>query len=175
MSSPEVHSPVVLGRISGAWGVKGWVRIQPFGDDPDTWSRMPGLWIGQDGPAEGWKIFKLQELRAHGDGVVAQLEGVADRSGAEALAGKLVGAPREVLPATTADEYYWGDLIGLEVVNEEKVLIGRVTSLIETGANDVLVVSAADGSEKLLPFVDGVVLKVDMPGGRIDVAWGADW
>jgi 16S rRNA processing protein RimM len=175
MTDAVSSQPVVLGRITGAWGIKGGVRIQPYGDDPANWTAMRGLWIADNEAATNWSRFKLASLRLQGDGVVVQFDGVHDRNAAEALGGRLVGAPRSEMPEPGADEYYWGDLIGLEVVNVQGESIGRVKSLIETGANAVLVVEASDGGEKLLPFVDEVVLKVDVPAGRIDVAWGADW
>ena len=175
MTDAIAPQPVVLGRITGAWGIRGDVRIHPYGDDPSGWKSMQGLWIADGDPPVSWSCVRIGGLRQQGEGVVVRLEGVADRSAAEALAGRLVGAPRNELPVPDAGEYYWGDLVGLEVVNEQGQSIGRVDRLIETGANDVLVVGAADGAERLLPFVAAVVLKVDVPAGRIDVAWGADW
>ena len=93
----------------------------------------------------------------------------------EAAAGLLIGAPREVLPATGTDEYYWGDLIGLDVVNTKDQPLGRVLGLIETAANDVLRVGNGDGQEQLLPFVAAVVLDVDLSARRVRVEWEADW
>jgi 16S rRNA processing protein RimM len=110
----------------------------------------------------------------HGDGLIVCLDGVATREGAEALEGQFVGVPREQLPATEGGEYYWADLIGLAVLNLAGVSLGKVTRLIETGANDVLVVT--DGErERLLPFVGHVVKDVDVAAGRINVDWEADW
>lgn len=134
---------------------------------------MPVWWVGQkDG---SWHETALKGLRSHGDGVVVLLDGVADRSSAEALRGALVGAPREALPATGRNEFYWADLLGLDVVNTAGEQLGRVAGLIETGANDVLRVVAADGVERLLPFVDAVVVAVDRAAGCIRVEWGSDW
>lgn len=175
MTDAASSAPIVLGRITGAWGIKGGVRIQPYGDDPAAWTAMRSLWIADEEPSSGWSRHKFGNLRVQGDGVVVQFDGIDDRNAAEALAGRLVGAPRSEMPEPDEDEYYWGDLIGLEVVNVQGESIGKVKSLIETGANEVLVVGTAEGGDKLLPFVDEVVLKVDVSGGRIDVAWGIDW
>lgn len=164
---------VVLGRLADPYGIRGWVRVYPFGDDPLSWSEMPVWWLGREGGE--WREVRLKQLRVHGDGVVALLDGVNDRTGAEALKGLLIGAPREALPATDEDEFYWADLVGLEVVNTAGVSLGRVESLIETGANDVLNVVGADGTERLLPFVEAVVLAVEKEAGRIRVEWGEDW
>lgn len=134
---------------------------------------MPVWWIAREG--ESWRECKLKGLKSHANGVVVLLDGVADRTSAEAMKGVLVGAPREALPATDKDEFYWGDLIGLDVVNSEDERLGRVAGLIETGANDVLRVVADDETERLLPFVSAVVLVVDKPAGCIRVEWGSDW
>ena len=114
-------------------------------------------------------------MRNHGNGVLVSLEGIADRAAAEAMKGVLVGAPREALPATDEDEFYWGDLVGLQVVNTVDEPLGKVVGLIETGANDVLRVQDSEGVERLLPFVSAVVLSVDKAGGLIRVEWGSDW
>ena len=106
---------------------------------------------------------------------MASFEGVVDRSAAEALRGNLVGAPRSVLPTPEKNEYYWADLIGLDVVNTQEQHLGKVDRLIETAANDVLCVDAGEGEERLLPFVASVILDVDFPGQRIRVDWETDW
>lgn len=164
---------VVLGRLAEAYGIRGWIRLHPFGDDPLDWRRIPVWHLGREGGP--WREVELNGLKAHGDGLVVSFVGVADRTAAEALKGQLVGAPREALPETGDDEFYWADLIGLAVVNEEAVLLGKVSGLIETGANDVLQVVDEAGEERLLPFVDAVVLDVDRAAGVIRVAWGCDW
>mgnify|MGYP002368946320 FL=1 len=91
------------------------------------------------------------------------------------MKGFLVGAPRSVLPEPAEDEYYWADLIGLEVVNTAGERLGRVDGLIETGANDVLRVVGENGNERLVPFVSAVVLAVEKEAGQIRVEWGSDW
>lgn len=170
MSGSEI---VVLGKLVDPYGIRGWIRLHPFGDDPLAWADMPVWWIGKEsGP---WREIKLKGLKSHGDSVVVLLDEVPDRSAAEALKGMLVGAPRSALPATGDDEYYWADLIGLEVVNTAGEQLGKVAGLIETGANDVLQVRADDRTERLLPFVDSVVLAVEKDAGRIRVEWGSDW
>ncbi len=149
------------------------MRLRPYGDDPLAWAEMPNWWIGQEGGP--WREIKLKGLKIHGDGVVLLLDGVPDRTAADALKGMLVGAPRDMLPATDDDEFYWGDLIGLAVVNAADEKLGLVASLIETGANDVLRVVSDDGQERLLPFVDAVVRSVDKEARVIRVVWESDW
>jgi 16S rRNA processing protein RimM len=164
---------VVLGRLADPYGIRGWLRLHPYGDDPLAWGEMPVWWVGREGGP--WREVGLKGLKAHGDGVVVLLDGVPDRTAAEAHKGLLVGAPRELLPVPDEDEFYWADLVGLAVVNGAGEALGKVAGLIETGANDVLRVVGDDGNERLLPFVDAVVLEVDREGGVIRVEWGADW
>lgn len=167
---------IVLGRIVAPFGVHGWLRVHPFGDDPEAWRKMPQWWLSADvdAPAESWKVHGLEAVKLHGDGVVAKLAGIDDRDASEALGNCFIGAPREALPPPAPDEYYWADLIGLAVVNMRDEPLGRVKSLIETGANEVLVV--VDGEHKrLLPFVGHVVKAVDVVGRTIRVDWDSDW
>ena len=176
MIAPMVAPMIVLGRILTPYGVKGWLRVHPFGDDPQSWRKMSTWWLSVDPEAAttDWIAYELDALKLHGDGVVVKLVGVDDRAGAEAMQGRYVGAHREGLPSTQPDEYYWADLIGLSVVNAQGVALGRVKSLIETGANDVLVIEDGE-QERLVPFIEPVLLNVDVPGGLIRVEWGADW
>lgn len=170
---------IVLGRIIGPFGVHGWVKVHAFGDDPDAWCKMPQWWLAAkaDAAPGSWVPYALSEASPHGKGLVAKFESVIDRSAAEAIAGVYVGAPRESLPKTAADEYYWADLVGLDVVNMQGERLGQVSELLSSGANEVLCVR--DGEhERLLPFVAQVVKSVERlesGGGLIRVDWGADW
>jgi 16S rRNA processing protein RimM len=173
---------VVLGRVGAAYGIKGWFHLHPFADDPEGWLDMPTWWISDKEPdVEGqamWRAVSPESMRMHGDGLVVKLEHVSDRNGSEALRGFWIGAPLESLPALENNEYYWADLVGLNVVNAQNESLGKVDRLIETGANAVLIV--VDGSqekkhERLIPFVSDIVLQVDKAAGLIQVAWAADW
>lgn len=167
---------IVLGRISEAFGIQGWVRVQAFGDDPLSWRRMSKWWLCSDADAAdaAWRPVGLRACRAQGKGIVAAFDEVEDRNGAEALTGLYIGAPREALPETASGEYYWGDLVGLCVENKAGLALGVVDSLVSTGAHDVLQVR--DGEvERLIPFVAAYVLDVDLDAKRIQVDWEADW
>jgi len=167
---------IVLGKIVGAYGVQGWVRVHPFADDPSSWGRMKAWQLGREGELpETWQEVVPARSKLQADGLLVQLEGVSDRTAAEALKGFLVGAAREALPATGKDEYYWADLIGLDVVNGRDERLGSVKELIESAASDVLSSAADDGTERLLPFVSAVVTDVDVAAKRIRVEWEADW
>jgi 16S rRNA processing protein RimM len=167
---------VILGKIVGPYGVRGAVKVHPFADDPQGWARLSHWWLGRedDAPAQ-WRQARVLRCKLHGETLIAELDCVPDRATAEALHGVFVGAPREALPATASDEYYWGDLLGLAVVNTRGDALGRVLGLIETPGNDVLRVGDGEGPERLLPFVATVVLEVDLGERRIRVDWEADW
>jgi 16S rRNA processing protein RimM len=167
---------IILGRIVAPFGVKGWVKIHPFGDDPLSWSKMPQWWLADqaDAPAESWQGIKLAGFREHGAGLIASFEGVADRNAAEALQGRYIAAPREALPEPDADEFYWGDLVGLGVVNQAGEALGTVEAMMSTGAHDVLQIRDGD-TERLIPFVAAYVLDVDLANRTIRVDWQKDW
>jgi 16S rRNA processing protein RimM len=111
---------IVLGRIVAPFGIQGWVKIHPFGDDPASWRKLPHWWLSRDAdaPDAQWKQYTLTACRPHGKGLVAALAEVPDRNAAEAIDGFFIAAPRDALPQPEENEYYWGDLVGLEVINE---------------------------------------------------------
>jgi 16S rRNA processing protein RimM len=118
----------------------------------------------------------VEEAKPHAGALVAKLEGIDDRTQAQALNGAAVELPRSLLPALEAGRYYWDELVGLEVVNESGVVLGRVKTLFSNGAHDVMALEGTAGeSGRLLPWVPSVVQAVDLERGRIEVQWGADW
>ena len=167
---------IIMGRIVAPFGVKGWVKIHPFGDDPAAWRTMPQWWLSPDESAEdsAWRALKLKQCRPHGKGLVAAFEGINDRTAAEALGRQFIAAPREAMPDTAEDEYYWGDLIGLRVENAAAETLGTVSSLLSAGAHDVLDVRDGD-AQHLIPFVAAYVDGVDLEAGVIRVQWQKDW
>ncbi len=161
--------PVILGRITGIFGVRGWVKVFSY-TEPREAILDYGRWLlSKDG---GWREAKLAEGKRHGKTVIARIEGVNDRDEAETLIGIDIGVPREELPEAEAGQYYWADLEGLEVVRRDGSRVGTVAELLETGANDVMVVRGE--REILIPFVmDRVIVDVDLAEGVITVDW--DW
>ena len=171
---------IVLGRIVAPFGIQGWVKIHPFGDDPASWRKLPHWWLSRDAdaPDAQWKQCTLTACRPHGKGLVAALAEVPDRNAAEAIDGFFIAAPRDALPQPEENEYYWGDLVGLEVINEAAETLGTVRGLLSTGAHDVLQVQDGEGKgavERLIPFVAAFVLDVDLAARRIRVSWQKDW
>ncbi len=165
---------VVMGRINAPFGVKGWVKIKPFTETLDALLDYPAWQVGKDGQ---WRNADVEDATVHGDFIVAKLAGCNDRDAAFALRGQEIAVNREEMPDAEEGEYYWEDLIGLTVVNREGVELGKVASLMETGAHDVLVVKGEKeaGKEILIPFVGVYVLNVDLAQGRIEVDWGLDY
>ncbi len=167
ISARAAVKTVVLGRILGVYGVRGWLKV--FSETSpleNIFSYSPWLIEGDDQQVVGW--------RRHGKGLVAQLQGYDDRDQARTLTGKAISIRRDQLPPPSADECYWVDLQGLRVETREGVLLGQVSHLIETGSNDVLVVRGA--RERLLPFIWGqFVLDVDFDAGLVLVDWDPEF
>ena len=161
---------MILGRISGLFGVKGWVKVYSYTEpreavlDFDRW-----LLSGKN----GWQEATVAEGQRHGKTVIVRITGYDDRDQAVGLIGTEIGVPRDELPEADSDHYYWSDLEGLSVVHRDGTELGKVDHLLETGANDVMVVKGE--TERLVPFVmDKVVLGVDLVKGEIRVDWEWD-
>jgi 16S rRNA processing protein RimM len=157
---------VVMGRVRAPHGLKGWVTIQPFTQEPDGLLDYPEWWLGG---ADVWKPYRVAEAIVRGATMVARFEGITDREVAAALKGREVAVPRSAMPAAGEGEFYWADLLGLEVRNREAVSLGRVEKILETGANAVLVVKGE--KEVLVPLIQDVLVNVDLGAGQLTVDW----
>lgn len=192
---------VELGRIIGAYGVKGWVKVQPHSAQSDALRRVKTWWLARLAPETARGVvtsapvaWSVLQARSQGTTVVAQLEGVADRDQAEAMRGYVVQLPRSQFPATAEDEYYWVDLIGCAFYSDadgEPVRVGVVEEMLDNGAHSVVRVVLQDISspesqpipkldekgrplEMLVPFVAAHILSVDLSARRIDSNWPVD-
>jgi len=161
---------VVMGRVSAPHGVKGWIKVQPFTQEIDGLLGYPHWWLGSD---REWWQHRIAESAVHGALVLARLEGCTDREAAVALKGAEVAIPRRMLPENREGEYYWSDLLGMEVFNRRGEYLGRVAKVLETGANNVLVLEGE--KERLVPFVGSVILNVDLADRRLLVDWELDY
>lgn len=169
-AGPTDERRIAVGRIAGVFGIKGWVRVFSYTDPPENILDYGPWLVGETEPT----TYRVTEGARHGRGIIAHLDGVNDRDVARELIGKPIWVPRERFNEAGPNQYYWSDLIGLRVVNGEGTELGRVEDLIETGANDVLVVRGE--RRRLLPFVIGrVVMSVDAEAGVINVEWDADF
>lgn len=162
---------VTVGRLTGAWGVQGWVRVHSYTDPPETiFDYQP--WFA--GTADRPLIVK--EWRRAGSRLVACLDGIESPEAAERLKHRELRISRKLMKQPNPGHFYWHDLVGLEVDNLEGRRLGKVAGLITTGAHDVLVIEDAGGEELLIPFVPGhYVIQVDLKGRRIRVDWQPDW
>src|SRR5262245_117185 len=132
---------VVVGRFGAPYGIKGWVKFVSFTDPVDNILDYRPWRVQRD---EDWQDVPVDEIKAHGKGFVVHVRGVDDRTAAERFTGRDIAIPENALPQIAADEYYWKDLIGLDVVQRGGASLGTVDRLFETGPNDVLVVARDD-------------------------------
>ena len=173
---------VVIGRIGAVYGVKGWLKIQSYTENPeDIFSYSP--WYLQTVAArqQSEQTVKIAEWRRHNKGLIALIDGVKDREGASRFTGMEVSISADELPAIAEDEFYWRDLIGMQVKNKQGYDMGVVEQIMPTPANDVLVVKANSNdafgkSERLIPFIQSEnILNVDREQQLLQVDWPADF
>ena len=173
---------VEVGRIADAWGIKGWFKVLTYSAQAEALVSAK-RWYLQ--PAErGAKTFTgtvklaIKQAKDHSDTLVASAHNVDDRTAAEALKGARIFIPRSSFPTAATDEFYWIDLLGLDVVNREGIALGQVHDLLSAGPQTVLVLEyVEDGKtlERMIPFVNQFVDGVDLPGRRITVDWQPDY
>ena len=190
---------IEVGRIADAWGIKGWFKVLPHSASPEAlfsskrWYLLPSDRVvgGSKSPtaksaaasagASKPVLLKIKEAKEHADTVVASSLDVADRNQAEALKGARIFVPRSSFPTAGTDEYYWVDLLGLDVFNREGVALGQVKDLMSTGPQTVLVLAQASvepgkpAIERMIPFVSAFVDNVDLLGRKITVDWQLDY
>lgn len=188
------NQPVVLGKIVGFHGVKGWLKVHSETAPRENIVSYSQWLLGgsQRQPSHkitDWQTVKVTSGRKSGKNIIAQLDGIDSREKAETLLGKTIAVRRSALPSLADDEVYWTDLVGCTVVDNDGQVIGPLQRLFETGANDVMVVldhrdtgeSADDsaqkyGAEILIPWIrPSVVTKVDLVQRRIEVDWDPDF
>lgn len=172
MSEPQQN--VILGRLGAPYGIKGWLKIHSFTDDAEDIFALSPWCLGDQSSG---KQLTVSKWRRHNSTLIVKFESIDDRTQAEALVGLEISVPPEQLPELPEDEFYWRDLIGMQVVTDQGYDLGVVTGLMETGSNDVLQVrsNAKDAfgkRERLIPFLYGQVIKnVDLAQKQIEVDW----
>jgi 16S rRNA processing protein RimM len=190
---------IEVGRIADAWGIKGWFKVLPHSASPEAlFSSKRWFLLPPDRPmkpsrvveaaatktAQAWTeplVLRVKESKDHSGVIVACGHDVDDRNAAETLRGARIFVPRSSFPTAADGEYYWVDLIGLQVINREGVDLGQVRDLMSTGPQTVLVLESATDSEggkpveRMIPFVSAFVDGVDLPAKRITVDWQPDY
>jgi len=155
-----------MGRIRAPHGLKGWIKVQPFTQEIEGLLDYPQWWVRGGGQ---WQQHRISEVAVHGSMVVARLEGFTDRDAAAGLRGRDVAVPRAAMPKNREGEFYWSDLLGMQVAHRNAARLGVVTKILETGANTVLVVRGE--KELLVPFIDDVIVNVDLKARKLVVDW----
>ena len=168
----EDDKKIYLGKITGVHGIKGWLKIQSFSSPSENILNYP-LWIINNRGQEGF--YSVEQGRKHSNKITVKLEKIDDRTKAESLINSKIKIMRSDLPKLSNESYYWSDLEGLSVLNSEEKLIGIVDSLIETGANDVMVVNTTKDKRILIPFVMHEIIKeVSIELNYVKVDWSID-
>ena len=155
---------IELGRVAGAYGIRGWVKVA---GEHAALAAVEKWWVDGVGRC-------VEKTKPHSGWLLAKIPGIETREQALALKGRSVSAPRRALPQPAQGIYYWADLVGLEVVNAQGLVLGIVKGMLSGGAHDVMELSG-EKRQRLLPWVPAVVKRVDLEGRRIEVDWGADW
>ena len=175
-SSPKTSALTKIGQLKKPYGIKGWLWVFSDTDDRTAIFDMQPWWMKT---ATGMKPLTVKAWRQQGTGIVAQFEQVPDRNIAETMNGVTLWVEQDVLPEPDEDEYYWSDLVGLQVLNEQDEYLGDITEMFETGAHDIMRVAATsdslDNEERLIPWHKQTVIAVDMMNKIVTVAWPSDY
>ena len=180
---------IEVGRVVDAWGIKGAIKVKPFASDPQAlfssrrWFLQPAeVNPSRPDPLAGQRaaqvprVLRVSKAQEHGDVIVVNSPDIPDRNAAESLRGVRIFVSRASFPTPDPDEYYWIDLIGLNVVNRQGEALGVVDSLIDTGPHSVLrVLPEGGGEDRLIPFVAAYIDDVSLAERRIQVDWGLDY
>nr|WP_299946188.1 ribosome maturation factor RimM [uncultured Microbulbifer sp.] len=168
---------VTVGRITMAYGVRGWVKVHSYTEPMDSILQFPSWRLR--GP-KGWETLEIDAGRCHGKGLVVHIKGIDDRDKATEICQREIAVVRDFMPTLERGEYYWHQLEGLRVISHFQGAVhdfGRVAHMMETGANDVLVVrGGTDRRERLIPYLPGqFILDIDLQAGVVTVDWDPDF
>ncbi len=168
----EDDKKIYLGKITGVHGIKGWLKIQSFSSPPENILNYPSWIINNQGEED---FYSIEQGRKQNNKIVVKLEKIDDRNTAESLINSKIQILRSDLPKLSNENYYWSDLVGLSVLNSEEKVIGKIESLIETGANDVMVIITLKDERILIPFVMHEIIKeVNVELSYIKIDWSIE-
>ncbi len=175
-SAPDASALMKVAQLKKPYGIKGWLWVFSDTDDRSAIFDMQPWWMKT---ATGMKPLTVKAWREQGTGIVAQFEQVPDRNVAETMNGVTIWVEQNVLPETSADEYYWSDLVGMRVMNEQNEYLGDIAEMFETGAHDIMRVAATsdslDKEERLIPWHKQTVIQVDTTERTVHVSWLNDY
>ncbi|MGV6806973.1 MAG: ribosome maturation factor RimM [bacterium] len=175
----EPNDPITVGKITTVFGIRGWVKVSPSTEDPEQLMSYQPWWLKQ---GNKWVRVEADSYRIDAKGVQCHLKGIDDRDEARAYCQKDIWVEKALFPALEETDFYWHQLQGLTVVSvfeDRNDILGTVSHLLETGANDVLVVRPekenppgnVESRERLIPYIDEVILDVDLAKQMITVNW----
>ncbi len=177
-NSNKENPYIIIGTLAGLHGIQGWFKVISHTRPKDSIKKYK-TWLIRPNDRSEWQTKQVADCKPQGKGIVAKLDGIKDRTEAENFTGWEIAIHEQQLPNRRKNEYYWRDLVGLTVINQDDVNFGVVSHLIETGANDVLVVKDKTADpiiERLVPYVlDQFITKIDLEAGTIHVEWDADF
>ena len=175
-SIPDASTLMKIGQLKKPYGIKGWLWVFSDTDDREAIFDMQPWWMKT---ATGMRPLTVKAWRQQGSGLVAQFEQVPDRNIAETMNGVTIWVEQDVLPEPDEDEYYWSDLVGMRVINEQDEYLGDITEMFETGAHDIMRVAAMsdslDSEERLIPWHKQTVIEVDTASRTVTAAWPSDY
>lgn len=165
----------VVGKLGSTYGIRGWLRVYSSTEEPESIFDYQPWCLNIKGM---WQPTELESWKYHNNDLIVKLKGIDDRESAQTLANIEIGVDLSQLPTLEEGDYYWHDLIGCTVVNLDGYNMGTVSEMMETGSNDVLVVRASikdafGKQERLIPYIDTVVKRVDLTTKTIEVDWDA--
>lgn len=167
--SKSTDEYIAVGKVGAPYGIKGWVKIHSFTDLSSTIFEYKPWHLGND---KDWQIAEVTDWREHGKGLIAKIVGYDTPETVRALTGKKIGIKNSQLPPLKKNQYYWRDLEGLTVINQEGKQLGKIIYLLETGSNDVLVVKNENEKEHAIPYLPGkVIVSIDLEKGEMRVNW----
>lgn len=171
-------SPLVIGKITAHHGLKGWVKVKSYTRPAEHLGEYMSVFLGRDEQSQDWQQFEVSAYRLDGTSGLVKMEEWESREDAQDYIGCLIAIDRCDLPELEEGEYYWADLMGCDVVNKNGIALGQVADIMETGANDVLVVRQGSGHERigetLVPWIPDTVLDIDQERRRVLVDWHED-
>ncbi|MDX1901524.1 MAG: ribosome maturation factor RimM [Gammaproteobacteria bacterium] len=168
MDSLAHNEYVIVGKIGATYGVRGWLKITSYTESTDTLLNFHDWYLKYP---DQWKLIHIEASKRHGKSIIAKLESVHTPEAARRLTGKEIAIPRSQLPPIKENEYYWADLIGLTVLTVDQVKLGTVRYLIETGANDVMIIQDEHNREHAIPWITSVIKQVSLEDKTIVVDW----
>ncbi|WP_250313637.1 ribosome maturation factor RimM [Neisseria sp. Marseille-Q6792] len=167
----DTQNRVAMGYIKGVFGIKGWLKIAANTEYSDSLLDYPEWQLVKDGKTVS---VTLEAGKVVNGELQVKFEGIDDRDSAFSLRGYTIEIPREAFAPTEEGEYYWADLVGMTVTNKDNAILGKVSNLMETGANDVLMIDGEHG-QILIPFVSQYIETVDTGSKTITADWGLDY